>query len=282
MSSPSSSLTGAPVVRRPSSPLPDVDEGLLRGAGVLVTGAGHGIGREIVRRLARAGASVAAADIAPGAAAACVNELEGPPGLAVEVDVAHPGQASHAVEQAVAAFGRLDVLVNSAGVVHVDRLTELDIETWRRVFRVNVEGTFLMTQAAVATMRAQRVDDRLRRRGLVLSLSSRAAAFGRPYLAAYGASKAAVNHLAKSSAMAFEAYDISTVVVYPGDVREGMWGDLGRRLADVAGKTVDEVEGERSFQPVGEFAEVVCRAVAVPGMELNGALVLESGDRTTL
>ncbi len=276
------SLTGAPAVRQASSPLPDLDERILRGAAVLVTGAGHGIGREIARRLARAGARVAAADIAPGAAAACVGELEGPPGLAVEVDVADPEPVRRAIDAAARAFGGLDVLVNSAGLVHVDRLTELDIETWRRVFRVNVEGTFLTTQAAIATMRRQPVDDRLRRRGLVVSLSSRAATSGRPYLAAYGASKAAVNHLAKSCAMAFEEDEIAAVVVYPGDVREGMWGELGKRLAEVAGTTVEEVEDERTFQPAEELAEVVCRAIAVPGMELNGALVLDSGERTSL
>jgi len=246
----------------------------------LVTGAGHGIGRDIARALAAAGATVVVADVDEAAAEEVAAEIgvEGGAGDALATDVSAEPGVRRLSEHISARHGRLDIAINNAGIIHVDRLLETPVDIWRQVFRVNADGTYLVTQAAVRLMRSQPLHHALERRGILVNVSSIAGEVARPTHAAYGASKAAINYLSKTCAAALVTDDIATVVVYPGNVREGMWRHLGASIAGVENRSRDEVEAERFFQPSSEVAEIVRDTVAVPGLVLNGSLILHTRD----
>jgi NAD(P)-dependent dehydrogenase (short-subunit alcohol dehydrogenase family) len=242
----------------------------------LVTGGGHGIGRDTAFALANAGATVVVADVDQSAAERVAGEIgsEGGTADAFGTDVSDEERVRKLVEHISGRHGRLDIVVNNAGIIHVDRLLDTPLDTWRRVFRVNADGTFIVSRAAVRVMRCQPPHSSLRRRGILVNVSSLASEIPRPSHVAYAASKAAINSLSKTCAAAFAADDVATVVVYPGNVREGMWRHLGASLATLEGRSRAEVEEERFFQPSTQVAEIVRDAVGLPGLTLNGALVL--------
>ena len=240
----------------------------------VVTGAARGIGAAIAAAFAADAAAVVLADIDAAGAAEQAARLAGDAGaLATAVDITSPASVDALFDAAVARFGRVDAVVNSAGVVHVTPFDELSLAEWQSVLRVNVDGTFLMTRRAGVVMRSQSMHPETKCRGKILNISSMAAEHGRPFLAAYGASKAAVNHVSATAALVFGDDDVATTVLYPGNVREGMWRDLGERIAAAEGRPAATVEGERVFQTADEFARVVVEVARAEGMALNGAVV---------
>jgi NAD(P)-dependent dehydrogenase (short-subunit alcohol dehydrogenase family) len=247
-------------------------ERVLDGLVAIVTGAANGIGRAIATEFAANGACVMAADVdAPGAEAVAAGL--GGSARGVGVDVTKPEEVAAAVDAAVDAWGRLDVVVNNAGVFHLGSVLDCDVDTWRRVFAVNVDGTYAMAREAVRVMLDQPPHPATGVRGRIVNVSSGSADTGRPFFPAYGASKAAVNHLSKSLAAAYGDRLVATTVLYPGNVREGMWRDLGPRIAEVEGRPVEEVVGERWFQPADHVAHAAVYIAASRGLDLNGMVV---------
>jgi 2-keto-3-deoxy-L-fuconate dehydrogenase len=248
----------------------------------LVTGAGGAIGRAIGVELAKTGFDVCVVDLDESAltpARAAVTAAGGTCRPYV-CDVTDEGKAEATVAQVLADAGVVDVLVNSAGIVHVDNLLELPFATWRRVMAVNADGTFLMSQAVARAMVNQRLDARLQRRGMIINIASAAAEVGRPTRAAYAASKAVVKHLTMTQALAQAEHEISACVVYPGEVIEGMLHSIYEDLARAAGRNVEDLIAEaQRDQPTGQFqpAAEVGRRVAFlansPGMRHNGTLL---------
>ncbi|MFD9661268.1 SDR family NAD(P)-dependent oxidoreductase [Rhodococcus sp. NPDC059968] len=168
------------------------------GATALVTGGASGIGAACAKRLAGAGVRVVAADVAAGA-----DE---------HLDVTD----ADAVEKLAARLGRVDILVNCAGVVGPSApLVDVDLEDWRRTFRINVDGTFLLCRAFVPAM----VDDGW---GRVVNLASIAAKDGNPNQSAYSASKAAVIALTKSLGKEVAQTGVLANVVAPAAVESPM------------------------------------------------------------
>lgn len=156
----------------------------LGGRVVLVTGAGSGLGCATARLLARHGAEVVVADVrAPEAeAAAAAIRDEGGRATHLQVDVSDVHSAAAAVEHVVGASGRLDALVNAAGVDVTTPAVDLSPEEWRRVVGVNLDGPFWMSQAALRHMRAQGG-------GHIVNIASTAAKRAWANAAAYHASK---------------------------------------------------------------------------------------------
>jgi 3-oxoacyl-[acyl-carrier protein] reductase len=160
----------------------------------IVTGAARGIGLAIVRRLARDGFAVGLADLDREKAQheAAALEAAGKPALAIEVDVTRPESAEAMVEVAVTHWGRLDVLVNNAGIANRSApVHELGVEEWDRVIAVDLTGVFLCCRAAIRAMLP-------RGYGRIVNIASIAGKEGNPMLGPYSAAKAGVIGLTKS------------------------------------------------------------------------------------
>jgi D-sorbitol dehydrogenase (acceptor) len=222
----------------------------------IVTGAGGAIGRAAAIELAATGFDVCAVDVDRSALAPVQAGVASAGGTCwpYVCDVTDPGLVEATVAGIAAAAGRVDVLVNAAGVVHVDGLLDLSFDTWRRVMSVNADGTFLMGQATARAMVNQPPSTRLGRRGMIINISSAAAEVGRPTRAAYAASKAVVKHLTMTQALALKDHAIAACAVYPGEVLEGMLASIFADIAAATGRSAGDVTAEAQLdQPTGEF-----------------------------
>src|SRR5262252_5936078 len=194
----------------------------------LVTGAGAGIGRAIALAMAEAGAAVAAADIDPAAAQRTADQAASNTrrALAVEVDCGEVAQIDAMVARTVAELGRLDIIVNNAGVTRYAYIMDLTEADWDRIHRVNAKGVFLCLQRAAREMIRQNQTDGSG--GRIINIASIA---GRGYPgtsnAAYAASKGAVIALTWMAAQQLGRHNINVNAICPGVTRT----ELGARNA---------------------------------------------------
>jgi 3alpha(or 20beta)-hydroxysteroid dehydrogenase len=174
----------------------------------LVTGAAGGIGAATARRLAAAGTRLMLTDLDPEALTELAQELGARSGAH---DVTSEAEWTEAVQRTVEQFGRLDVLVNNAGVFHAASLQETTPEAFRRVLDVNATGVFLGMRAAAPAMAREGS-------GVIINISSVAGLTGTPNLSAYAASKWAVRGLTKVAARELARSGIRVVSVHPGQI----------------------------------------------------------------
>lgn len=237
MTSPSTSAAPVP---------PQAATAELSGKVAIVTGAGRmrSIGRRIATTLARAGASVVVAgsgrpphsypsdekvagwrDVE--SVADEVREMGGR-AIAVTTDISKEASADRLIADTLEAFGRLDILVNNAAMSRgSDRrpVVELDFDTFRKVYEVNVEGTFLMSRAAARTMLAQGMG------GNIINISTVASRTAGPRLGAYASSKAAINALGRVMALELAGDNIRVNTICPGFNDTSRLDDLPRGAA---------------------------------------------------
>jgi meso-butanediol dehydrogenase / (S,S)-butanediol dehydrogenase / diacetyl reductase len=181
----------------------------------LVTGAGTGIGRAIVRALAMAGASVAVTDLDPAAAQAVAGEI-GPEAIALELDVTNADATGAVVEQVANRWGGLDIVCANAGISSMARVVDLTEGEWDANMAVNAKGVFLTNRAAVRHWL------RTGGKGVIVNTASLAGKQGVPLLAHYAASKFAVVGFTQSLAREVAEHGIRVNCVCPGFVRTGM------------------------------------------------------------
>jgi len=174
----------------------------------LVTGGGGGIGRAIAQRLARDGMAVAVVDRNSGAAQTVAAEIGG---LAVTADVTEPEEVGRAIDATLARFGKIDLLVNNAGVAWMGPALDTPLEVLRSMLAVNVEGVFIVSHAVLPHMVA-------RRTGSVVNLASWAGKTGPAYFAGYSASKFAVIGLTQALAREMAPHGIRVNAICPGIV----------------------------------------------------------------
>jgi NAD(P)-dependent dehydrogenase (short-subunit alcohol dehydrogenase family) len=184
----------------------------LQGKVAIVTGAGKGIGAATARRMAQEGAKVAVLDVDLAAAQAVVQELvdAGRDARAWRCDVTREAEVQQVFAEVVAHFGRLDVLVNNAGIAGVNKPThEISEAEWDAVMAVNVKGVFFCTKHAVPYLKQAGG-------GSVINLSSIYGLVGAPDSPPYHASKGAVRLMTKTDALLYAADRIRVNSIHPG------------------------------------------------------------------
>ncbi len=208
----------------------------LAGRVALITGAAGGIGRAVSIAFARAGADLALLDTTPPTALADEVAALGCRSLGLGADVTRRAEVVEAVARTTRGFGRLDILINVAGVVSFGAAATLDEAEWDRVIGINLKGTFLCCQAAIPPMRA-------RGWGRIINLGSVVGKNGgnaRPWIdageqdrasnVAYGVSKAGVHALTWFLARELAASGITVNAIAPGPIASAMTTDLPQSL----------------------------------------------------
>ncbi len=190
----------------------------LNGQVAVITGAASGIGKATCAALAGAGANVIALDRDLAGAQAVAAEIGG---AAHVLDVTNAAEWHEVSDWIDAEFGRLDILVNSAGIALKDTVGDVDLSNHHKTCAINVEGTLLGMQVALRFMRPQG-------KGAIINLSSTASLKGNPNMASYGASKAAVAHFTRSAALenVRAGHDIRINSVHPGLIETAMAGEF--------------------------------------------------------
>ncbi|MFF4751072.1 SDR family NAD(P)-dependent oxidoreductase [Streptomyces sp. NPDC002514] len=246
--------------------------------GVLVTGASRGIGRAVAEAFAQAGDRVAVhCNTSVRKAAEVAASLPGEGHVTVQADLADAAAVRRAVDTAAALLGRLDVLVNNAGVFLAHPPLSTSYEEWQTAWSAtlgtNLTGAANATYCAVPHLVAAGG-------GAVVNVSSRGAFRGEPDCPAYGASKAALNAFGQSMAVALAGHDISVATVAPGFVDT----DMARSVLD--GPDGDAVRDQSPFGRVARPQEVAAavlwlaspEAVFASGtvIDVNGASYLRT------
>jgi len=215
----------------------------------IVTGAARGIGKGIAVALAREGANVVVVDINAGQATQAAEEIRklGFSAVATPVDITLHEQVDGLVQSTVARFGKIDILVNSAGVVSNRAVLDLPEEEWDRTIAVNLKGVFLCTKYVAKAMAA-------RKSGRIINISSLSGKVGAPGQAAYCASKHGVIGLTLVSAIDLAPYGITVNAICPGMNETEMMQEVLAQRAASRGQTVDEVrQGILVKTPLGRF-----------------------------
>ncbi len=247
----------------------------LTGKRALVTGGGSGIGRAVCAQLGAAGARIAVADIDDRTARASVAELaaSGIDATAIQVDMADERSIRAMFGAAQAAFGGLDIVVNSAGVQDRALIEDIDSAVWDRTLNINLRGTFLSMREAGKIMAAEGVA------GKIVNISSIAAfrAFCEG-LTAYNASKAGVNALTRNGAREFAPHGIRVNGVAPGPTETP-------GMQNATGPAIDDATAQALVPLLGRFArpDDIAKAVLFLASDLadwitGQTIVVDGGD----
>ncbi|MDP2411380.1 MAG: SDR family NAD(P)-dependent oxidoreductase [Pseudolabrys sp.] len=253
----------------------------------VVTGAGRGIGRDIALAYAREGAHVVVNDVDPATSAATAKEAGGR-SQAIVADMAKSADIHRLIDETVAEFGRVDILVNNAMKIMPGKLEALPEESWDITMNIGLKGAFLASQAAAKHMIAQKS-------GCIVNIASIAGLFPYNFAGAYSVVKAGLIMLTKLQAMEWGPYNIRANAITPGYIRtpgtEGMYADPviyeGRRKGvpmgrvgsgeDIAGPAVflasDEARYTSGSVLGADGAQAVGYFLSVPGRRFSGGSV---------
>ena len=216
----------------------------LAGKVAIVTGGTRGIGLAIARLLAEDGASVVVSGRDAARLDAAVKELEslGAPAMAVAADAAKREDADRLVETTRERFGRIDVLVNNAGITRDQLLVRMKDDDWDQVLDTNLRGVFLMTRAVGKVMMRQKS-------GRIINIASTAGAMGNPGQVNYSAAKAGVIGLTKAAARELAHWNILVNAVAPGLIETDM-------TAAISGEAREAMLGQVPLKRIGQSREV--------------------------
>ena len=248
----------------------------LNGRVALVTGAARGIGAGIARRFAEAGAQVAVLDLTEDSLAdsAAAVKAAGSPALTLGADVGDAAAVSAAVDSVVERFGRLDIVVNNAGVTRDNLLFKMTSEDWETVLRVHLGGTFNVTRAAQSHMVKGNY-------GRVINLSS-TSAFGNRGQTNYSAAKAGIVGFTKTAAIELGPFGITVNAIAPGYIDTEMTRATAERLGIPLEERLATVAKSLPVRRVGVPADIANAAVFFASEAsgfVTGQLLLVDGGR---
>jgi NAD(P)-dependent dehydrogenase (short-subunit alcohol dehydrogenase family) len=242
----------------------------IEGRKALVTGASKGIGAEIARVYAEAGADVVAVarDAEGLAETAAAVRAQRRRCLTVAADLATPEGPAEAAAAALAAWGTIDILVNSAGIARIAPAVDLTIEDWDRTMAVNLRAPFLLAQALAPGMIAQRW-------GKIINISSQTGVIALDDHAAYAASKGGLNALTKSLCAEWARHNVQVNAICPTVILTPM----GREVWGPEEKSrpfIEATPARRFGEPV-EVADLALYLASPASALMNGALVMLEG-----
>lgn len=243
---------------------------------VLITGGAQGIGEACARRFAREGAHVVLADVAHARGQALAHELQAE---YQPCDVGDRHQVEQAVAATVARHGRLDVLVNNAGIFKAANFLDVTEEDFDAVLRVNLKGAFLMAQAAARAMVAQA--PRHGARGAIVHMSSVNGVMAIPTIASYNVSKGGINQLTRAMALALADHGIRVNAVAPGTIAT----ELATQAVLTSEAARQRILGRTPLKRLGtpaEVADVVAWLASDAASYLTGEIVHVDGGRLAL
>jgi glucose 1-dehydrogenase len=242
---------------------------------VIVTGGAHGIGRACIEAFAAEGAAVVVADIDAEDGEQAAQAIAGHGGRArfIRTDVGDAGQAQRLVDQTLETFGRLDVLINNAGIIRTADFLEISEADFDAVLRVNLKGVFLVGQAAARAMVRHG-------RGAIVNMSSANAVVAIPNQVPYVTSKGAVNQLTKVMALALADKGVRVNAIGPGSIltdllKVVMSDDAARR------RILSRTPMGRCGEPA-EVAKVALFLASDDASYLTGQCIYPDGGRLAL
>ncbi|WP_315768100.1 MULTISPECIES: SDR family NAD(P)-dependent oxidoreductase [unclassified Bradyrhizobium] len=236
----------------------------------VVTGGAQGFGRAIAERFVASGARVAIWDHDLALAEKTAREIS-PAVIALKVDVTNTAAVETARDETIKAFGRIDILVNNAGIAGVNRTVwETDLEEWRKVLRINLDGPFICCKAIVPVMLEQKY-------GRIVNIASIAGKEGNPNAAHYSASKAGLIALTKSLGKELAQHDITVNAVTPAAAKTAIFDQMTQTHIDFM---LSKIPKGR-FVLVEELAAMVAWLASEDCAFSTGAVFDISGGRAT-
>ena len=253
-----------------SAPASTISFGLA-GRVCIITGGAQGIGEACARRFAREAAHVVIVDIDNARGAALAQELGG---LYVHCDVGDKAQVDALVAQTVAAHGRIDVLVNNAGIFKAADFLDVTEAEFDAVLRVNLKGSFLMGQAVAGEMAKAG-------RGAIVNMSSVNGVLAIPTIASYNVSKGGINQLTRVMALSLAGQGVRVNAVAPGTIATELAARAVLTSDEAKAKIMSRTPMKRLGEP-SEIADTVAYLASDAASYITGEIVVVDGGRMTL
>ena len=249
---------------------PDISFGL-KDRVCIVTGGSQGIGEACVRRFAREGARVVIADIADATGQALASELQA---SYIHCDVGDKAQVDEMVAQTVSLHGRIDVLVNNAGIFRAADFLDVTEADFDAVLRINLKGAFLAGQAVARQMAKNKC-------GSIVNMSSVNGVMAIPTIASYNVSKGGINQLTRVMALALVDKGIRVNAVAPGTIAT----ELAARAVLTSDEARDRIMSRTPMKRLGEpseIADTVAYLASDASSYVTGEIVVADGGRMAL
>ncbi|MGC1172561.1 SDR family NAD(P)-dependent oxidoreductase [Polaromonas sp.] len=243
----------------------------LGGRVCIVTGGAQGIGEACIRRFARENAKVVIADIDDSRGTALASELGG---LYVHCDVGDKAQVDALVAQTVAAHGRIDVLVNNAGIFRAADFLEVTEADFDAVLRINLKGSFLVGQAVAREMAKAG-------KGSIVNMSSVNGVLAIPTISSYNVSKGGINQLTRVMALALADKGVRVNAVAPGTIATELASKAVLTSDEAKARIMSRTPMKRLGEP-SEIADAVAYLASDAASYITGEIVVVDGGRMTL
>ncbi|MDA8520931.1 SDR family NAD(P)-dependent oxidoreductase [Acidovorax sp. NCPPB 4044] len=238
----------------------------------IVTGGAQGIGEACARRFAREGARVVIADVDDARGEALASELPG--SIYVRCDVGDKAQVDALVQRTLAAHGRIDVLVNNAGIFRAADFLEITEDDFDAVLRVNLKGAFLVGQAVARAMAAAGS-------GAIVNMSSVNGVLAIPTIASYNVSKGGINQLTRAMALSLADRGVRVNAVAPGTIATELAARAVLTSDDARARILGRTPMKRLGEP-SEVADAVAWLASDAASYVTGEIVVVDGGRMTL
>ena len=254
----------------PATATPPICFGL-QGRVAVITGAAQGIGAACARRFAREGAHVILADVADAPGQALASELQA---RYIHCDVGDKAQVDAMVTQVMPLHGRIDVLVNNAGIFKAADFLDVTEADFDAVLRVNLKGAFLVGQAAARVMAPAG-------RGAIVNMSSVNSVLAIPNIASYNVSKGGINQLTRAMALALADKGVRVNAVGPGTIATELAAQAVLTSEEAKNKIMMRTPLKRLGTPA-EVADVVAFLASDAASYMTGEIVMVDGGRMAL